>query len=102
MKKPSHFKALINYNPTDEGGLVNPASSGFRASFQFPFEMKTYFGSQTFDEPEHIFPGDSVTVDVTLINAETFLTELYSGMDFEILDNSGVIGNGLITEVYTK
>ncbi|WP_262147312.1 hypothetical protein [Chryseobacterium foetidum] len=102
MKKPSHFKALIHYNLTEKGGIVNPVSTGFRASFQFPFELQTYIGSQNFEDPELIFAGDSVAVDVTLVNAESFLSKLYTGMDFEISDNSGVIGNGVIWEVYPR
>jgi len=101
MKKLSHFKALINYFPTQKGGLVSPVSTGFRAAFQFPFELQTYIGAQNFEEEELIFPGDSATVDVTLINAESFLDKLYTGMDFEISDNTNIIGNGVITAVYS-
>lgn len=100
MKKTLHFKALINYYPTENGGIISPVSTGFRASFQFPFELKTYIGIQNFEEDELIFPNDSVTVDVSLLNAESFLSKLYTGMDFEISDNSGTIGNGIISEVY--
>lgn len=100
MKKPSHFRALINYYQTAKGGVVNPVSTGFRAEFQFPFELKTYIGIQTFEDEELIFPGDSAVVDVTLINAESFLKNLYSGMDFEISDASGIIGSGVITALY--
>lgn len=101
MKKLPNFKALINYYPTEKGGLVSPVSTGFRATFQFPFELQPYIGAQTFEEEELIFPGDSVTVDVTLINAELFLEKLYTGMDFEISDNTGTIGNGIIIAVYS-
>ncbi|WP_426278673.1 hypothetical protein ACN9MN_05445 [Chryseobacterium sp. S-02] len=101
MKKLSHFKALINYYPTEKGGLVSPVSDGFRTAFQFPFELQTYIGAQILEEEELIFPGDSVSVDVTLINAESFLGKLYTGMDFEISDNTGTIGNGIIVAVYS-
>ncbi len=101
MKKPSHFKALINYYPTEKGGLVSPVSTGFRAALQFPFELQTYIGVQTFEEEELIFPGDSATVDVTLINAELFLDKLYTGMDFELSSNTNTIGNGVIIAVYS-
>lgn len=100
MKKPSHFKALINYYPTEKGGLVSPVSNGFRTAFQFPFELQTYIGVHTFEEDELIFPGDSVTIDITLMNAESFLDKLYTGMDFELSDNTGLIGNGVVTAVY--
>ncbi|WP_128414279.1 hypothetical protein [Chryseobacterium sp. Leaf394] len=102
MKKTSHFTALIHYSLTENGGVVNPFSTGFRTSFQFPFELQAYLGSHNFEEPELIFPGDSVTVEITLINAESFLSKLYTGMDFEISDNSGVIGTGVISDVYDR
>lgn len=97
MKKIVHFTALINYYTTEKGGLVTPVSSGFRASFKFPFELVAYIGVQEFTHTELIFPGDSEKVDVTLINADLFLEKLYTGMDFVISDNSGIIGDGMIT-----
>ncbi len=57
-------------------------------------------GSQTFPENEPVFPGDAVTAEVTLITADAMLGKLYEGMDFEITDNSGTIGSGVITTVY--
>ena len=99
MKKIVHFTALINYYTTEKGGLVTPVSSGFRASFKFPFELKEYTGVQEFTHTELIFRGDSEKVDVTLINADSFLEKLYTGMDFVISDNSGIIGDGIITTV---
>ena len=100
MTKTSHFKALIHLKTTKEGGLVSPISTGFRSLFQFPFDLKTYIGVYTFEEDELIFPGDSVSIDITLLNAEEFLEKLFTGMDFELSDNSGAIGNGVVTVVY--
>lgn len=102
MKKPIHFKALINYYSTDKGGLVTPISTGYRASIKFPFELKSYIAVQIFEETELIFPGDSNTVEVTLIGAELFLEKLYKGMNFELSDNSGTIADGIITEIYSE
>ncbi|WP_265131036.1 hypothetical protein [Chryseobacterium oranimense] len=99
MRKAIHFKALINYFKTEKGGLVSPVSDGFRAFIKFPFELKSYIAVQTFNHTELIFPGDSVSIEVTLIDAEQFLEKLYEGMDFELIDNSGTIGAGIITEV---
>lgn len=101
MKKSSHFKALIHLKNTKEGGLVSPVSTGFRSLFQFPFELKTYIGIYTFEENELIFPGDSVSIDIALLNADEFLGKLFTGMDFDISDNSGIIGNGVVTAVYS-
>lgn len=100
MKKTSHFTALINFYPTEKNGLVSPVSTGFRVSFQFPYELQSYLGSLNFEEEELIFPGDSVVLNVTLVGAESFISQLYSGMDFEIKDQSGIIGNGIIKETF--
>ncbi|WP_375181259.1 hypothetical protein [Chryseobacterium sp.] len=99
-KKIAHFKAQINYKTAEKGGLISPISSGFRSEIKFPFELKTYIAAQTFSETELIFPGDSASIDVTLNGADSFLDQLYEGMDFELSDNSGVIGEGIITELY--
>lgn len=100
MKRRPHFNALITYHKTEDGGLVTPVSSGFRAFFKFPFEGEMYTASQTFPETELAFPGDAVNAEVTLITADTMIQKLYKGMDFEIADNSGMIGSGIITMVY--
>jgi len=102
MKIPIHFKALINFFSTEKGGLVTPVSSGYRSEIKFPFEMNSFIAAQTFEETELIFPGDSAAVDITLIDAEQFLEKLYNGMDFELYDNSGIIADGVVTEVYAK
>jgi len=100
MKKSIHFKAQINYFTTNKGGLVTPISDGYRSEIKFPFENKSFIAAQTFTETELIFPGDSATINITLIGAEQFLDKLYNGMDFELADNSGIIADGIVTEVY--
>jgi len=100
MKKRPHFKALITYNKTEDGGIVTPVSSGFRASFIFPFENRMYIASQTFPEAELVFPGDVINAEITLIGDDMLNDKLYEGMDFEVADQSGTIGSGVITTVY--
>lgn len=100
MKKRPHFKALITYNKTEDGGIVTPVSSGFRASFKFPFENRMYIGSQTYPETELVFPGDVIPAEVTLIGDDIPNDQLYEGMDFELADQSGTIGSGVIKTVY--
>lgn len=73
-----------------KGGLVS-ISTEFRVSIQFPIELKTYIGAPVFEEEELIYAGDSSTLDITLVDAEGFVSKLHKGLDFEILDNSGTI-----------
>ncbi len=100
MKKRPHFKALMTYKTTESGGIVTPVSSGFRVSLKFPFESKLYIVSQTFPETELVFPGDVISAEITMITDDMMIDKLYEGMDFEIEDQSGTIGSGVITTVY--
>jgi translation elongation factor EF-Tu-like GTPase len=100
MQKKPYFKAVVTYYSSDKGGLINPISSGFRVNLKFPFDTQTYIGIQTFAETELIFPGDSLSVDFTLVN-ELFLEKLYKGIDFEISDNSKIIGTGIVSNIYS-
>ncbi len=100
MKKRPHFKALMTYKATEDGGIVTPVSSGFRASLKFPFESRLYIASQTFPEAELVFPGDIINTEITLITDDIAIDQLYEGMDFKLEDQSGTIGSGVITTVY--
>lgn len=100
MKKRPHFKALMTYKTTEDGGIVTPVSSGFRASLKFPFDTRLYMASQTFSETELVFPGDVISAEITMINDGTSSDKFYEGMDFEFEDQSGTIGSGVITTVY--
>jgi translation elongation factor EF-Tu-like GTPase len=100
MKKRPHFKALMTYKTTEDGGIVTPVSSGFRTSLKFPFDTRLYMASQTFSETELVFPGDVISAEITMINDGTPSDKFYEGMDFEFEDQSGTIGSGVITTVY--
>lgn len=100
MKKRPHFKALMTYRTTEDGGIVTPVSSGFRVSLKFAFESKLYIASQTFPETELVFPGDVISAEITMISDDMPNDKLYEGMDFEFEDQSGTIGSGVITTVY--
>lgn len=101
MKKRPHFKALMTYKTTEDGGIVTPVSSGFRASLKFPFESKLYIASHTFPETELVFPGDVTSAEITIINNDMY-DQLYEGMNFELEDQSGTIGSGIITTIYPQ
>jgi len=102
MKKKIHYKALVTYLSTDESGLVAPLSSGFRCSVRFAFQNMDFIGIQNFTDTELVFPGDKANADFSLIDADTFIKDLYEGMDFELFTNSDKIGSGIITEVYVS
>lgn len=100
MQKKPHFRAMVTYIHSDKGGLITPVSSGFRVNLKFPFESQTFIGIQIIEEEELIFPGDSLSIDFSLVADKLFLEKLYKGMDFEISDNFKTIGSGIISEIY--
>ncbi len=100
MKKSPHFKATLTYRKTEDGGIITPISSGFRSIIKFPNNTKEIIANQTFIETEIVFPGDTVSTDIFLLQANEMLQKIYSGQDFDLLINSIVIGNGIITHIY--
>lgn len=98
-KRP-HFKATITYLATEAGGIVTPVSSGFRTLIRFPYGNKELIANQTFLEIEIVFPGDTVSADIVLLEPEETLEKIYEGIDFDLLINSNTIGSGVITQIY--
>ena len=100
MKKKPHFKAILTYLSTDEGGIVTPVSSGFRSVIRFPYDNQEIIANHAFSETELVFPGDSVNADILMLEAERVIEKIYEGMDFDLLINSNIIGSGVITQIY--
>lgn len=100
MEKRPHFKATLTYLKTENGGIVTPVSSGFRTIIKLPNDTQDIIAHQTFIDTEIVFPGDSVSADIYLLNANETLEKIYAGQDFDLIINSVVIGNGIITHIY--
>ena len=100
MEKRPHFKATVTYLKTEDGGIVTPLSSGFRINNKFPNDTQEILANQTFIDTEIVFPGDSVSADIYLLQANETLEKIYAGQDFDLLINSVIIGNGTITHIY--
>ena len=102
MKKRPHFKALLTFLPTEDGGIATPVSSGFRTAIQFPFDSREFLANHTFLEIDLVFPGDIINVDITLLDSGDALEKAYEGLDFELLLNSNLIGSGTIAQLYPE
>lgn len=102
MTKRPHFKAALTYLATEDGGIVTPVSSGFRSIIKFPYVNQDFLANQTFPETELVFPGDTVSADIILLDAGEALEKIYTGLDFDLLINSTTIGSGVITDIYLK
>lgn len=101
MKTTPHFTALLTYDSTESGGLTAPVSSDHRPVIKFPFEENLFTAVQKFSgEEELVFPGDTVTSEVTLLQPEKLTGSLYEGMDFDFFEGDKPIGHGTITAVF--
>ncbi|MCD9856815.1 hypothetical protein LUD75_18975 [Epilithonimonas sp. JDS] len=100
MERKPHFRAALTYLPTDQGGIVTPVSSDFRANIRFPYDNKELTANQTFVDAEIVFPGDTISADIFLLKPTETLERIYAGLDFDLLINSKIIGSGIIANIY--
>lgn len=99
MNTKPHFTALLTYIANANGPRSTPASSGHRAFIKFDFSQEMIIAIQNFTDSELVFPGDTVTAEVTLINAEPFLNRLYQGLDFDFFEADTLIGSGVVKKL---
>lgn len=101
MNTRPHFTALLTYDSTEAGGLTAPVSSDHRPVIKFPFDENLFIAIQKFSgEEDLVFPGDTVTSEVTLLQPEKLTGSLYEGMDFDFFEGDRRIGHGTITNVF--
>ncbi|RZJ31140.1 MAG: hypothetical protein EOO48_02975 [Flavobacterium sp.] len=94
-----HFIALLTYAKSEDGGLKIPAMSGYRPKIRFPFHNGEFSAIQNFIDVENVFPGDTVSAEVTLVDPANSLEKLYEGLDFDFFHNDELIGHGTITKM---
>ena len=90
----TRFKAETYVLTKEEGGRHTPFFKGYRP--QFYFRTTDVTGAVVLPEGvEMIMPGDSVTMDVTLITP----IALEGGLRFAIREGGRTVGAGVVTEV---
>jgi elongation factor Tu len=90
----TRFKAETYILTKEEGGRHTPFFKGYRP--QFYFRTTDVTGAVVLPEGvEMIMPGDSVTMDVTLITP----IALEGGLRFAIREGGRTVGAGVVTEV---
>lgn len=99
MKSKPNFVALLTFASTEKSGKTTPVSSGYRALLKFAFEQSDFNAMHDFFEIELVFPGDVVTAEITLFNAEAILSKLYEGQDFDFYEGAVLAGHGVVTKI---
>lgn len=97
------FIALISYRTTEEGGRKSPACSNYMPFIEFPGLMPFTGGRQSFIDKEMVYPGESVTAEISILSVEKFQKKLFVGQKINIFEVPGIIiGTGEILEIVNK
>jgi len=99
FKKKSDFIARLKYRTTEEGGRRTPAVSGYRPAVKFPFSDLLTSGQQIFLDKEKVYPGDTVTAEISIISIDHFKYKLSVGQRFDFREGPNIIGTGEIIEI---
>ncbi len=59
-------------------------------------------GQQIFLDKDEVYPGDTVTAEITILSPDLFLNQLDEGQEFDFREGSVIIGTGEILEVVNE
>lgn len=93
------FIAELLFKTTEEGGRKTPAQSGYRPHIKFDFDEILTSGQQIYINQEIVFPGDTVSAEITILAKKHFANKLEIGMHFTFSEGPKVIGTGTILEI---
>ena len=100
MNRKPDFKAKLVYRTTEEGGRKGFANSGYRPHVEFdniPNFLSS--GQQIFLDKEIVFPGETVTAEITLASYFGYIRNLNVNDTFKFCEGARIIGKGKITEI---
>lgn len=102
MNPKPNFIALLTYLPSTKGKQTTPVSSGYRPAIKFPFDQRLFTSIQNFIDTDLVFPGDTVTAEITMLNKDYFEGKIYKGLDFDFFEGEDLIGHGIISKLVAE
>lgn len=93
------FIAELYFISPENGGRKSYATSGYRPHIQFDFDEMLTSGQQIYLDKKHVFPGETVLAEISILAREHFINKLENGMKFNFYEGSNLIGNGEILEI---
>ena len=90
-------EAEITFLRTDEGGRKDYALSGYRP--QFFYHGEDHDAVQEFVDKERVYPGETVTVRLSLLHPELLCDHICVNDRFEIREGLKTVGLGKITRI---
>jgi translation elongation factor EF-Tu-like GTPase len=101
IPKPD-FTAELYYYTKEQGGRSTPAFIGYRPQVKFPFSEMQTSGYQKFLDRDKVYPGETVTAEITIISIDHFKHQIYPGLEFEFREGSKVIGRGTVQQIFNE
>jgi len=95
--KPPDIEAEITFLTPEEGGRKVPAFSGYRP--QFYYDGHHWDARQDYVGVSEVYPGQTVTTELTFANPQYQLGKLYPGKEFLIREGHIVVGRGKVTKI---
>lgn len=102
MIREPDFIAKLHYYTTEQGGRKTPANSGYRPQVKFDFSDFQTSGQQKFIGTDMVYPGETITAQITILSPSFFQNKLSVGLGFEFREGHKVIGTGKILEILNK
>jgi translation elongation factor EF-Tu-like GTPase len=96
------FIARLKYRTSEEGGRETPAKSGYRLQVAFDFTETQTSGQQIFLDKEIVYPGDTITAEITVLTLDIIKGKIKVGMTYEFHEDAKVIGTGEVLEILDK
>jgi translation elongation factor EF-Tu-like GTPase len=91
------IEAEISFLKTDEGGRKGYVGSGYRP--QFFYRGEDHDAIQEFVDKERVYPGETVTVRLSLLHPELLCDHIRVDDLFEIREGLKTVGLGKITRI---
>ena len=95
--KPPDIEAEITFLTPEEGGRKVPAFSGYRP--QFCYDGHDWDARQDYVGVSEVYPGQTVTAELTFANPHYQFGKLYPGKEFLIREGPTVVGRGKVTKI---
>ncbi|TSJ40441.1 hypothetical protein FO440_11835 [Mucilaginibacter corticis] len=99
MNKQPDFIAELTYRTNEQGGRSTSALSGYRPHIKFAFSEYQTTGQQKFLNKEIVYPGESVSAEISILSVDFFKHKLKKYLEFEFREGSRVIGTGRIIDI---
>ena len=97
MERPDHIEVEVSFLPTEHGGRKGPTLPGYRP--QRYYANDDWDAVHTYPDVEEVWPGQTVTARLSIVNPTAHVGRINAGMPFLIREGQKVVGYGRVTRL---